>query len=108
MIQNKNLIYFLALIAVIIFIWKIYSEQIVRSPFNSIKNSEEDPLIIVGGKIAPKLKKIIEHMEYIDEKTCLQCHSNEQEMNFSSSLVLVKKMPHEYRENCVSCHIVQK
>ena len=105
---NKNLIYVLVLIAGIIIIWKIYSEQTVRFSFNSIEEIEDDPLIIVGGKVAPKLKKIMEHNEYIDEKTCLKCHLNEKEIDFESGLVLAKKMPHEYRENCVSCHIMQK
>ena len=66
------------------------------------------PLIIVGGQVAPKLKKIMGHIEYIDEKTCLKCHLNEMQINFETRPVLAKKMPHEYRENCVSCHIIQK
>jgi|TARA_B110000914_G_scaffold226036_1_gene248820 hypothetical protein len=108
LIQNKNLIYIIVLIAGFILIWKFYSEQSVRLSFNSKKEIEEEPLIIVGGKIAPKLKKNIEHMAYINEKTCLQCHVSEKKINFGSEPVIVKKMPHEYRDNCVSCHILQK
>ena len=47
-------------------------------------------------------------MAYINEKTCLQCHVSEKKINFGSEPVIVKKMPHEYRDNCVSCHILQK
>ena len=107
MIQNKNLIYIIVLIAGFILIWKFYSEQSVRLSFNLKKEIEEEPLIIVGGKVAPKLKKNIAHMDYINEKTCLQCHVSEK-FFFESEPVIVKKMPHEYRDNCVSCHILQK
>ena len=67
MIQNKNLIYVLALIAGIIILWKFYLEETVKHSFISIEEINEDPLIIVGGQVAPKLKKIIGHIEYIDE-----------------------------------------
>ena len=92
----------------IIILWKFFSEQTVKYSFNSIEEINEDPLIIVGGQVAPKLKKIIGHIEYIDEKNCLKCHLNEIQINFESRSVLAKKTPHEYRENCVSCHIIQK
>lgn len=108
MIQNKNLIYGLVLIAGIILVWMVYSEQGVRESFDLEAESQEDPRIIVDGKVAPKLTNFVAHMEFIDEKTCLQCHATEREMNFGSGPVLVKKMPHEYRENCVSCHILPK
>ena len=65
MIQNKNLIYVLALIAGIIILWKFYLEKTVKYSFNSIEEINEDPLIIVGGQVAPKLKKIIGHIEYL-------------------------------------------
>jgi hypothetical protein len=38
----------------------------------------------------------------------LKCHATEREMNFGSGPMMVKKMPHEFRENCVSCHILPK
>ena len=69
---------------------------------------EEPPLILVDGKVPPKLSNFVAHMQYIDESTCLKCHATEREMNFGSGPVQVKKMPHEFRENCVSCHILPK
>ena len=92
--------------------WFIFTHstlvKTLRRPYSALEEINEDPLIIVGGQVAPKLKKIIGHIEYIDEKTCLKCHLNEMQINFESRPVLAKKMPHEYRENCVSCHIMQK
>jgi hypothetical protein len=106
--QNKNLIYLLVFLAGIILVWMINSEQVVTDPSNLVTENKEEPLIIVDGKIAPKLTNFVAHMEFIDEKTCLQCHAKEREMNFGSGPVLVKQMPHEYRDNCISCHILPK
>jgi hypothetical protein len=106
--QNKNLIYFLILISGIILVWMVDAEQVVTPSLDLEAEEQEEPLIIVDGKIAPKLTNFVAHMDFIDEKTCLQCHANEREMNFGSGPVLVKKMPHEFRENCVSCHILPK
>ena len=38
------------------------------------------PLILVDGKVAPRLSPLPFHIE---------------------------KMPHEYRENCISCHVIE-
>jgi len=48
------------------------------------------------------------HMQFIDENTCLKCHKEEREMDFGSGPVTAKKMTHEMRENCVSCHLLPK
>ena len=104
MSKNKILIYSMVLISGLILVWMVDADQGIKPIIESAE--EETPLIIVDGKVAPRLPKFVAHMEFIDEKTCLQCHANEREMNFGSGPVLVKKMPHEYRENCVSCHIL--
>ncbi|MBC8346352.1 MAG: hypothetical protein ISR89_00720 [Candidatus Marinimicrobia bacterium] len=106
MIKNKNLIYSLVTIAGIILVWFVYADQgIERTPEIS---GEESPLILVDGKVPPRLSNFVMHMQYIDENTCLKCHKDEREMNFGSGPVLAKKMPHEMRENCVSCHLLPK
>ena len=65
MIQNKNLIYGLVLIAGIILVWMVYSEQGVRESFDLAAESQEDLRIIVDGKVAPKLTNFVAHMEFI-------------------------------------------
>ena len=106
MIQNKNLIYSMVVAAGFILVWMVYADQGVSHEVEIAE--EEPPLILVDGKVPPKLSNFVAHMQYIDESTCLQCHATEREMNFGSGPVQVKKMPHEFRENCVSCHILPK
>ena len=103
---QKNLIYGLVVAAGFILVWIIYADQGI-DPKSEI-TTDETPLILIDGKVPPKLSNFVAHMQYIDEKTCLQCHATEREMNFGSGPMLVKKMPHEFRENCVSCHILPK
>ena len=69
--QNKNLIYLLVFLAGIILVWMINSEQVVTDPSNLVTENKEEPLIIVDGKIAPKLTNFVAHMEFIDEKNLL-------------------------------------
>tara|TARA_Y100000310_G_scaffold74744_1_gene70993 strand:+ start:7930 stop:8244 length:315 start_codon:yes stop_codon:yes gene_type:complete len=102
--QNKNLIYGLVVTAGLILVWMIYEDQ-VAEPEIAV---DEAPLILVDGIVPPKLSNFVDHMQYIDESTCLKCHATEREMNFGSGPVIVKKMVHEFRENCVSCHILPK
>ena len=106
MIQNKNLIYSMVVAAGFILVWMVYADQGVSHEVEITE--EEPPLILVDGKVPPKLSNFVAHMQYIDESTCLKCHATEREMNFGSGPVQVKKMPHEFRENCVSCHILPK
>ncbi len=89
--HQKNLIYGLVVAAGFILVWIIYADQGI------------DPKPEI-----PKLSNFVAHMQYIDESTCLKCHATEREMNFGSGPMMVKKMPHEFRENCVSCHILPK
>ena len=106
MIENRQLIYGFVLVAGFVLTWLIYADQGV----DPIRTSaiEEEPLILVDRKVPPKLSNLPAHMQFIDEATCLQCHAVEREMNFGNGPVLAKKIPHEYRENCVSCHIMPK
>ncbi len=106
MIDNKQLVYGLVVVAGLILTWLIYADQGVE-PVKAA-GVEEEPLILVDGKVPPKLSNLPPHMEYIDESTCLMCHATEREMNFGSGPVVAKKMPHEFRENCASCHIAPK
>ncbi|MEA1882096.1 MAG: hypothetical protein U9N31_06830 [Candidatus Marinimicrobia bacterium] len=102
--QNKNLVYGLVIAAGLILVWLVNADQEVE-PEIAV---DEPPLILVDGKVPPKLSNFVAHMQYIDENTCLKCHATEREMNFGSGPVTVKKMAHEFRENCVSCHILPK
>ncbi|HIA83684.1 MAG: hypothetical protein ABGX14_02355 [bacterium] len=104
--HQKNLIYGLVVAAGFILVWIIYADQGI-DPKPEIAR-DETPLILVDGKVPPKLSNFVAHMQYIDESTCLKCHATEREMNFGSGPMMVKKMPHEFRENCVSCHILPK
>ena len=106
MSQNKNLIYSMVVAAGFILVWMVYADQGVSHEVEIAE--EEPPLILVDGKVPPKLSNFVAHMQYIDESTCLKCHATEREMNFGSGPIQVKKMPHEFRENCVSCHILPK
>ena len=104
--NQKNLIYGLVVAAGFILVWIIYADQGIDSKPEIA--TDETPLILVDGKVPPKLSNFVAHMQYIDESTCLKCHATEREMNFGSGPMMVKKMPHEFRENCVSCHISPK
>ena len=104
--NQKNLIYGLVVAAGFILVWIIYADQGI-DPKPEIA-TDETPLILVDGKVPPKLSNFVAHKQYIDESTCLKCHATEREMNFGSGPMMVKKMPHEFRENCVSCHISPK
>ena len=106
MIQNKSLIYGLVIISGFILVWLIYAEQGIDP--QSDLSTNETPLILIDGKVPPKLSDLPAHLQYIDEATCLQCHATERKMNFGNTSLIAKKMPHEYRGNCVSCHLLEK
>ena len=107
MIKNRQLVYGLVVVAGLMLTWLIYADQgVVETVAETVV--EEEPLILVDGKVPPKLSNFPAHMQYLDESTCLKCHAMEREMNFGSGLVVAKKMAHEFRENCVSCHILPK
>ena len=111
--QYKNLIYSLVVVSGFILVWMVYGDQgIAPIPESEIAEADitesEAPLILGDGKVPPKLSNFVAHMQFIDESTCLKCHATEREMNFGSGVMQVKKMPHEFRDNCVSCHILPK
>ena len=108
MIQYKNLIYGLVVVAGLVLIWMVYGVQGIAPVSEPEIVVDEAPLILVDGKVPPKLSNFVAHMQFIDESTCLKCHATEREMNFGSGPMQVKKMPHEFRENCVSCHFLPK
>ena len=82
MIQNKSLIYGLVIISGIILVWLVYADQGIEPKPDLF--SEETPLILVDGKVPPKLSNFPAHLQFIDEKTCMQCHTTERKMNFGS------------------------
>ena len=51
----------------------------------------------------PPLSNIGPHRKFIDEKTCLGCHQNGIDI---PGVGIAKKIPHEYRSFCISCHIL--
>ena len=104
--QYKNMIYGMVVIAGLVLVWMIYADQgIEMKPEIAVT---EPPLILVDGKVPPKLSNFVAHMQYIYENTCLRCHATEREMNFGSGPVIAKQMAHEFRENCVACHMLPK
>ena len=72
------------------------------------KKYEEDqyPLIIVDGKKAPRLSPLSFHINKSDSE-CMICHVNTQTFSVDHESFQPIKMPHEFRENCISCHILE-
>ncbi|MCH7497986.1 MAG: hypothetical protein IH971_09055 [Candidatus Marinimicrobia bacterium] len=60
----------------------------------------------LGASVAtpPPLSAQPFHASFVSEEVCLQCHAQGKEL---PSLGLVaKKVPHEPRRNCVTCHLL--
>ncbi len=72
------------------------------------KKSEQDqyPLIIVDGKKASRLSPLSFHINKLDTE-CVICHVNNQTISIGDKSYQPIKMPHEFRENCMSCHILE-
>ena len=70
--------------------------------------SEQDqyPLIIVDGKKAQRLSSLLFHINKSDTE-CMICHVNNQTASLDHESFQPIKMPHEFRENCMSCHILE-
>ena len=51
----------------------------------------------------PRLSNIGPHRKFIDERTCLGCHQNGLDI---PGVGLSPKIPHEFRRDCISCHIL--
>ena len=79
MIQSQSLIFGFVIIFGFIILWLIYANQKIEQKTDLFKN--ETPLILVDGKIPPKLSNFPAHLRYIDDATCLQCHATERKMN---------------------------
>ena len=73
------------------------------------RNAEKDqyPLILVDGKRAPRLSPLSFHINNETDSGCMSCHSSNQKFSLDSKEYESKKIPHEYRENCKSCHILE-
>ena len=59
MIQNKNLIYGLVVISGFILVWLVYADQGIESKPDIF--SDESPLILIDGKVPPKLSRFPAH-----------------------------------------------
>ena len=72
------------------------------------KKYEEDqyPLIIVDGKKAPRLSPLSFHINKSDTD-CMSCHVNNQIISINDKNFHSMKLPHEFRDNCMSCHILK-
>ena len=76
--------------------------------FMVLKKIEQDqyPLILVDGKMAPRLSPLSFHINKSDF-SCMSCHANDQKFSLKGKKYYSKKIPHMYRENCISCHILE-
>lgn len=72
------------------------------------KKSEQDqyPLIIVDDKKTPRLSPLSFHINKSDTE-CMICHVNNQIVSIDDTSFQPIKIPHEFRENCMSCHILK-
>ena len=72
------------------------------------KKTGEDqyPLIIVDGKKAPRLSPLSFHINKSDTD-CMSCHVNNQIISINDKNFHSMEMPHEFRDNCMSCHILK-
>ena len=67
---------------------------------------DQDPVIIVDGKKAPRLSPLSFHINKSDTE-CMICHVNNQTVSTDDKSFQPLKMPHVFRENCMSCHILE-
>ena len=102
--------------------WTGWHENGQKKSEGTLKDGEQDGLwtywdengqkyseiTFKNGKVPPKLSNFTPHLLFINEATCLQCHQSERTMNFGAGPVVAKKMIHEFRENCVTCHLMPK
>jgi hypothetical protein len=70
-------------------------------------NEYTHPLIIVDGKKAPRLTPLTFHIETNSDSDCMSCHQINKNFTLKETKYQSKKVPHEYRENCTSCHILE-
>ena len=70
------------------------------------KEEENYPLIIVNGKVAPRLLPIFFHTEKSSDSECVNCHMSPREILYNEKIFVPSKIPHERRENCKTCHVL--
>ena len=70
-------------------------------------NEYTHPLIIVDGKKAPRLTPLTFHIETNSDSDCMSCHQINKNFTLKETKYQSKKVPHEYRENCTSCHVLE-
>ena len=71
------------------------------------KEEANYPLIIVNGKVAPRLSPIFFHTEKSSESECVNCHMSPREILYKEKIFVPSKIPHERRENCKTCHVLE-
>jgi len=98
-VKTKSIIYVVFFVFFVLFLF-FYNQKNHRKDINSARN----PLILVNGKIPPKLSRIKGHLIYINEDNCLQCHSLKNNIKFDDP----PEIPHIFRENCNSCHLIKR
>ena len=96
--KTRSIIYIGFFIIFLLFL--LFNDR--KNSIKSIDNASK-PLILVNGKIPPKLSKIEGHLTFIDEKNCLQCHSSNNDRSDNAP-----EIPHIFRENCNSCHLIER
>ena len=98
--QQKGLVYGLIIIAGLILSRAAYVEQDAGRP----RITQKDNTVLVDGKVPPALSGIPFHMSYLDEDTCLKCHTRGRTIELMNQSYVAPKMEHEFRRDCVSCH----
>ena len=53
---------------------------------------------------APSLSAIPFHQSFVDEETCLRCHTEARQINLQGEIMESMAVSHEPRENCIVCH----
>ena len=103
--MNKPVVYSLVVIAGIVLASLTYLKLDIEEPVEPKVNSA----IMIDGKIPPQLSYLFPdqdhgpHQKYVDEKSCLVCHKQEITI---PGVGLATKIPHEFRPDCVFCHLL--
>ena len=92
------MIYSLIVFVSLFLLWMIQSET---------EKSTEYPLILIDGKAAPRISPLSFHIENTTESSCLSCHLSAKTFTLNNKDYSSQKMPHTYREECISCHIIE-
>ncbi|MEC7872111.1 MAG: hypothetical protein VX547_03435 [Candidatus Neomarinimicrobiota bacterium] len=85
----------------------IVSFFLFRMIESETEENTEYPLILIDGKVAPRLSPLSFHIKNTTESNCLSCHLSAKTFTFNNKDYSSQKMPHIYREDCISCHIIE-